>query len=242
VAIIMDGNGRWARKRALPRLAGHRAGVKNVQRILPCAREFSLTHLTLYAFSCENWNRPPEEVNALMNLLEDYLDSQAETLHKNRIRLRTIGQTQELPEKVAHKLQSTIEATAHYESWTLVLALNYGSRREITEGVKRYCHAVEEGREDLGKLDYQGFAKYLDTADIPDPDLIIRTSGETRLSNFLLLQSAYAELYFSKASWPDFDPGEFRAALEDYARRERRYGKTGDQIRSENPAAKTIFF
>lgn len=238
----MDGNGRWARQRVLPRIAGHREGVKNVQRILPCAREASLSHLTLYAFSCENWNRPPEEVNALMELLENYLESQADSLHEQGIRLRTIGAIDELPAKVADKLHQTIEATADYENWTLVLALNYGSRREVVEGVKRYCHAVTKGLESTQDIDYPKFANYLDTAGLPDPDLIIRTSGESRLSNFLLLQAAYAELYFSPACWPDFGPAEFHAALEDYARRERRYGKTGEQIRATPHKSKTLFF
>lgn len=229
----MDGNGRWARGRGLPRNEGHRRGVENVRKIVRAAGEIGLEYLTLYAFSCENWNRPKAEVDALMNLLERFLKSQASELRKQRIRLLTIGRTEELPPTVVELLHKTCSETAKHDRATLVLALNYGARTEITDAFKAYAKAVQEGREDPANVDYASIGRYLYTADIPDPDLVIRTSGEKRVSNFLLLQSAYAEYYFCDKFWPEFGPDDFRAALEDYSRRERRFGKTGEQLKQK---------
>lgn len=233
VAIIMDGNGRWARERGLPREAGHRQGVENVRRIVECAREIDLRYLTLYAFSVENWNRPRLEVNALMRLLESFLKAERKNLIEKQIRLKVAGRWQELPKRVSNLLAKTMEDTAGYDRWTLTLALNYGSRTELLDAVSGYARAVQAGREDLDQLDWPTFSQYLYTADQPDPDLVIRTSGEHRISNFLLLQSAYAEYYFAPAYWPDFGPEAFRAAIADYQRRERRFGLTGDQLKQK---------
>ncbi len=232
VAIIMDGNGRWARARGLPREEGHRQGVENVRRILECARQCGVRQLTLYAFSVENWNRPKTEVAALMRLLESFLRAQARELVKQRIRLVVAGRLDELPSTVARLLRRTIDQTAQFTDWTLCLALNYGSRTEIVDAVRRYAMAVREGREQPERLDWNILQGYLYTAGMPDPDLVIRTSGEFRLSNFLLLQSAYAEYYFAEEYWPDFGPEAFRQALEAYGRRERRFGLTGEQLES----------
>ena len=231
VAIIMDGNGRWAQKRGLPRNEGHRQGVENVRRIVRCAGESGIHYLTVYAFSVENWNRPEEEVGLLMELLEHFLASQVEELHKNNIRLKVIGRIGELPGRVQRILQETVQATAHYNNWTFVLALNYGARTEIVDAVKAYARAQIEGRVDPDTLDWKEFSRYLYTHDIPDPDLIIRTSGESRLSNFLLLQGAYSEFYFTPKFWPEFGPEDFYDAIECYKQRERRFGKTGEQVR-----------
>ena len=235
VALIMDGNGRWAQSRGLPRNEGHRRGVDNVRRILEGAADLNLDYLTLYAFSCENWKRPKEEVDALMGLLERFLTQQAKTLHKHQIRLRTIGRIEELPPRVTQLLTTTCAETAHYTRWTLVIALNYGSRSEVVDAVRAWHEAVREGREFPEDLDWERFSHYLQTRDIPDPDLIIRTSGETRVSNFLLLQGAYAELYFSPKLWPDFGPGDLAEAMAWYRTRERRFGMTGEQVRQASP-------
>lgn len=230
VAIIMDGNGRWARARNLPREEGHRQGVENVKRIVSCAKEIDLRYLTLYAFSVENWKRPKSEVGALMRLLEQFLKSQARDLREKQIRLQVVGRLGELPKRVARLLEKTIEETAGYTNWTLSLALNYGSRTEILDAVKAYGKAVQAGSENPEDLDWPVLQKYLYTGSMPDPDLVIRTSGEHRISNFLLLQSAYAEYFFADEYWPDFGPEAFRAAIEAYRRRERRFGLTGEQI------------
>lgn len=228
----MDGNGRWAQQRGLPRNEGHRQGVENVKRILEGASECGLKFLTLFAFSCENWRRPAEEVGALMRLLEIYLKTQTKDLHKNRIRLRTIGRIEELPPVVLKLLRDTEEATRHYDNWTLVLALNYGTRTEVVDAVKNWYQAVQAGTADPDALDWEALNGYLYTKDIPDPDLIIRTSGESRVSNFLLLQGAYAEFYFTQKHWPDFTNEDLRLACEWYGSRERRFGRTGEQVRS----------
>ncbi len=231
VAVIMDGNGRWAGARGLPRNEGHRQGVENVKSIIKAAKEADLSCLTLFAFSAENWNRPRTEVSALMRLLEHYLKEQAKVLREQKIRLRVLGRTHELPSRVAKLLRRTEEATADYTERTLALALNYGSRTEVVDAMKAYAEAVARGEADPASLDWAEASRYLYSAGLPDPDLVIRTSGEHRVSNFLLLQSAYAEYYFSPKYWPDFGPEDFYAALMDYARRERRFGKTGEQIR-----------
>lgn len=233
VAIIMDGNGRWAKARGLPREEGHRQGVENVKRIVQCAREVDLRYLTLYAFSVENWKRPKSEVNALMRLLDSFLKSQMKDLIEKQIRLRIVGRLDDMPKRVARRLRETIERTREFENWTLCLALNYGSRTEILDAIQSYAKAVQDGREDPDALDWSILQNYLYTGSMPDPDLVIRTSGEQRISNFLLLQSAYAEYYFSDAYWPDFGPDAFREAIDAYRRRERRFGLTGEQLKEQ---------
>jgi undecaprenyl diphosphate synthase len=227
----MDGNGRWAAERDLPREEGHRQGVENVKRIVECAREIDLRYLTLYAFSVENWKRPRMEVNALMRLLESFLKSQARELVEKQIRFRVLGRMEEMPGRVAKRLEEIIAQTSEFDRWNLSLALNYGSRTEILDAARAYARAVREGREDPDRLEWADFENYLYTAGLPDPDLVIRTSGEHRVSNFLLLQSAYAEYYFAREYWPDFGPEAFRMAIEDYLGRERRFGLTGEQIK-----------
>jgi undecaprenyl diphosphate synthase len=201
VAIIMDGNGRWAQKRGLPRNEGHRRGAENVRKVTDAGQEIGLRTLTLYAFSAENWSRPQDEVGALMGLLEYYLKNELKTFIKNKIRLRTIGRTQDLPVAVQKALKHTIEATKEFTDYTLVLALNYGSRTEIVDAAHTYAAAVAAGKEKLSDDSWASFSRYLYTADLPDPDLIIRTSGETRLSNFMLMQGAYAEFVFTPVLW-----------------------------------------
>jgi undecaprenyl diphosphate synthase len=231
VAIIMDGNGRWAKQRGLPRLEGHRRGSRTVRAITTAAFELGVRYLTLYAFSAENWKRPRDEVGGLMRLLEFFLKQELKTLHKNKIRLRTIGRTDALPAPVRKQLDATIAATAAHTRGTLILALNYGSRDEIADAARAYAAAVAAGREPADGCTWETFARHLYTAGIPDPDLVIRTSGETRVSNFLLMQSAYAEFIFTPVLWPDFTKEHFAAALETYARRERRFGLTSEQIK-----------
>jgi len=230
VAIIMDGNGRWAKARGLRREEGHRQGVENVKKIVATAQELDLRYLTLYAFSVENWKRPAFEVNALMRLLDAFLSSQRKDLIEKQIRLRIVGRIDELPKSVARRLQQTIEETAGFTNWTLNLALNYGSRTEILDAVQRYAKAVQRGEQDPDALDWPTMSTFLYTGDMPDPDLVIRTSGEFRVSNFLLLQSAYAEYFFADEFWPDFGPEAFKAAINSYRRRERRFGLTSEQI------------
>jgi undecaprenyl diphosphate synthase len=230
VAIIMDGNGRWAKQHGLPRIEGHRRGADAVKRCLKAAQANGVTHLTLYAFSVENWNRPQGEVDALMNLLDRFLREQLPELLKRKIRLRVIGRYRELPESIQERLREAEAATQHFDVYTLALALNYGSRTEIVDAVKAIAEAARIGDLVPSDLDYGTLRQYLYTRDMPDPDLVIRTSGESRLSNFLLLQSAYAEIYLSRVLWPDFDEAEFKNALSEYASRERRYGKTAEQL------------
>ncbi len=232
----MDGNGRWAKQRGLPRVEGHRRGVEAVRSTIETARDFGIEYLTLYAFSVENWRRPEEEVGALMNLLEYFLKRETSTLISNKVRLRTIGRTQDLPAKVRRELERTVGATAHFTEHTLVLALNYGSRTEVLDAVQSYAAAVQTGEVDLHDTSWTTFARHLYTADLPDPDLVIRTSGETRVSNFLLLQAAYAEFVFLPIFWPDFSRAEFAAAVTEFNRRERRFGRTGEQLAPTVPA------
>ncbi len=234
VAIIMDGNGRWAKQRGLPRLEGHRRGVEAVRGVIEGARELGIRYLTLYAFSAENWNRPQDEVGGLMGLLEYFLRKETATMVKNCVRLRTIGRTQDLPPVVRAELQRAIEATAAFEEHTLVLALNYGARNEVIDAARAYAAAVAAGKEKLNDDSWSTFSRYLYTTGLPDPDLVIRTSGETRISNFLLLQAAYAEFVFTPVLWPDFTKADLAKALADFGRRERRFGLTGDQLK---PAA-----
>ena len=226
VAIIMDGNGRWAKEQNLPRIEGHRSGVNNVESVVEVAGELGIPFLTLYAFSIENWNRPADEVEALMQLLVTFLEKQEARLIENKIRLKTIGRLHALPPAVQKSLQGTIARTAHFTEQTLILALNYGARTEILDAVQAY---VKAGNKE-GPADWDAFRPYLYTADIPDPDLVIRTSGEQRMSNFLLMQSAYAELFFHKKPWPEFHRTEFLEAIAAYQQRERRYGLTSAQL------------
>ncbi len=234
VAIIMDGNGRWAKQRGLPRIEGHRRGVETVRTTTFAARDLGVRMLTLYAFSIENWKRPQDEVGALMGLLEYYLKKELETFVRDRVRLRTIGRTEELPAGVQKVLRHTMEETKHFTDYTLVLALNYGARTEIVDAARAYAAAVATGKEKLNDSSWATFSRYLYTGDMPDPDLVIRTSGETRISNFLLPQAAYAEFVFTPVLWPDFTKADLAAAIAEFARRERRFGLTSEQLK---PAA-----
>jgi len=232
VGIIMDGNGRWAQARGLPRNAGHKAGVENVRKIVEAAKEVDLRYLTLYAFSVENWHRPKSEVEALMWLLRQFLETESQNLIDKQIRLRVLGSLDPLSKPLRKLLDRTIEATAGFDQWTLSLALNYGSRSEVVDAVREVARQAKAGQVDPETLDWDNFTRYLHTSELPDPDLIIRTSGEQRISNFLLLQSAYAEYYFAPEFWPDFGPKKFREAIETYQRRERRFGLTREQTAS----------
>ncbi len=237
VAIIMDGNGRWAKQRGLPRLEGHRRGAESVRAVLDGARALGVRYLTLYAFSVENWRRPEDEVGGLMELLETFLRREQGNLVKNGVRLRAIGRIEALPPRARAALEEAMAATAHFTEHTLVLALNYGARTEVLDAAKSFAAAVAAGTARLEDADtWEGFARHLYTADLPDPDLVIRTSGESRLSNFLLVQAAYAEFVFTPVLWPDFGRPEFEAAVNDYRRRERRYGLTGEQVSKPGPA------
>jgi undecaprenyl diphosphate synthase len=224
VAIIMDGNGRWARARALPKIAGHRAGVKSAREVIKAAGELGIKALTLYTFSTENWKRPRKEVEALFGLLEEYLDKEMDTLNKNNIRFNVIGDMEALPEGVRKKIEKAIEITKDNTGLVLNLALNYGSRDEIINAVRRISEDVRDAKVSPGDIDEKLFSGYLYTAGQPDPDLLIRTSGEFRISNFLLWQLSYAELYITKKLWPDFGKDDLKKAVAEYGRRERRFG------------------
>ena len=225
VAIIMDGNGRWAAKKALPKIAGHRAGVKAARLVLKTAKDLGIKVLTLYTFSTENWNRPKREVGALFRLLEEYLDKEANRLIKNNIRFSIIGDIKGLPESLQEKLTEVIESTKNNTGLILNLALNYGSRGEIIAAVRSISKAVLDGRVAIDDIDEKSFSGHLYTKDLPDPDLLIRTSGEYRLSNFLLWQMSYTELYITKKLWPDFTKADLKRALREYQKRVRRYGR-----------------
>lgn len=225
VAIIMDGNGRWAKKRFLPRIEGHRQGVKNVRTLLEAFSQTPIRYLTLFAFSVENWQRPKDEVDALMDLLKQFLRREAHLLIKNRVRLETIGRRSELPQHVKDILEEVMTQTAHFDDHILTLALNYGSRSEVLDATARIASDLAEGRIAAPPQTWEEYSRYLYTSDLPDPDLIIRTSGEWRVSNFLLLQGAYAELFFCDVPWPEFSVDHLNKALSSYARRERRFGR-----------------
>ena len=224
VAIIMDGNGRWAQQRGFSRLRGHREGVESVRAVVRACRATGIKYLTLYAFSTENWTRPASEINGLMRILTTFLRKQDRELHDNKVRLLTIGDIDALPETVRKELARVKSETAHYQDGTLVLALNYGSRAEIVKTARSIALAARKGRLHEKDLDETTFAAHLDTAGMPDPDLLIRTSGEQRLSNFLLWQLSYAEFYFTDVLWPDFREPHLKKALAEYARRCRRFG------------------
>ena len=226
VAIIMDGNGRWAKARGLPRSAGHKKGVEAVRRTVEAARELGIGYLTIFSFSSENWRRPEEEVSDLMGLLRFYLRSEIAELHKAGIRLRVIGERARLSADIIRLIENAEELTAGNRTMTLVVALSYGARQEIVLTARRLAEEVKAGRLDPEDIDEAAFTGRLFTADIPDPDLMIRTSGEKRLSNFLLWQSAYAEFVFTDTLWPDFTKRDLEAAIEEFHRRERRFGAT----------------
>ncbi len=232
VAIIMDGNGRWAKKRMWNRLRGHREGAESVDVVTEAARKAGVEYLTLYAFSTENWSRPAEEVNGLWALLAEFLEKKREKLVRNRIRLHFIGHLEQLPAEVRQKAIEVKRATEeHGWGMTLTLALSYGARDEIACAVREIARRVKGGEISPDDVSESTIGAHLFTADMPDPDLVIRTSGEIRVSNFLLWQSAYAEYYFTETLWPDFREKEFLEALRAYAGRQRRFGRTGDQVK-----------
>jgi undecaprenyl diphosphate synthase len=236
VAIIMDGNGRWAKLNNKPRIFGHRNGVRAVREASEAAAELGIGYLTLYAFSTENWNRPKVEVNALMTLLVHTLRNEVKTLNKNNIRLNAIGDIKRLPEKCYKELLEAINATASNDRMTLTLALNYSGRWELVQAAKKLATLVKLNEIEPDDIDEQIFMNQLATANIPDPELLIRTSGEFRISNFLLWQLAYTELAFIPKFWPEFRKEDFCQAVIDFQGRERRFGKTGEQIIKENSA------
>ena len=224
VAIIMDGNGRWAKKRGLPKIAGHGQGVKTVEKIIAVAKKHGVRVLSLYAFSTENWKRPKKEVDGLMNLLENYLEKQALKLQKEGVRLSAIGDIEGLPASVSKKLKEVIELTKSNTSFTLNIALNYGARMEIVEATKSILKDIQRGALNIENLTEKVFSRYLYTKNLTDPDLLIRTSGEMRVSNFLLWQIAYTEFYITEKFWPDFTEKDFEKAIGEFQKRERRFG------------------
>lgn len=230
VAIIMDGNGRWAKSRGEDRVFGHLNGVDSVRESLKTARELGVEYLTLYAFSTENWNRPKEEVDALMDLLVETIINEIEELHENSVRLQAIGDIENLPVKCRAALKEGIEKTRNNDTITLILALSYSSRWEITQAVKKIAVEVKNENIDPEKITDQLISANLATKNYPDPELLIRTSGENRISNFLLWQIAYSELYFTETYWPEFRKNDFFKAVISYQNRERRFGKTSEQI------------
>lgn len=220
VAIIMDGNGRWAQQHGMPRTMGHKKGAEVLRKLLVPAKEMGLKYLTLYAFSSENWGRPAEEVSDLMGLLQYYIEKEIVLLHQHQIRLRVIGDLSLVSKGMAQKIEKAMQETAQYTDLTLVIALSYGSRQEITHAIRQMIQANIPAEQ----IDETTISQYLYTKEIPDPDLLIRTGGEQRLSNFLLWQSAYTEFYFTPILWPDFDASHLLKAVEDFAGRERRFG------------------
>jgi len=230
VAIVMDGNGRWAKQRRKPRIYGHKVGADSVREIVEMSREIGIGHLTLYAFSTENWNRPEQEVSGLMSILKSYLVSELSRMEKNEIRLNCLGETAKLPGTVRQTLEDTVRRTAGNDKMVLNLALSYGARDEICLAVKKIAQLCLDLKLKPEQIDHQFLSDQLYTAGQPDPDLLIRTGGEQRLSNFLLWQASYAEIYFTETMWPEFRKKAYLEALLDYQSRERRFGKTGEQI------------
>ena len=224
VAVIMDGNGRWAKKRMQPRLFGHRAGADSLRAILHACRDHGVEYLTVYAFSTENWVRPEDEVSGLMSLLKTFLKKDEHDLHENQVRLRVTGRIADLPESVRAELERVMDATKHYEKGHLILALSYGGRTEIIDAVRAIAAKVKAGEVEPAQIDEALMSRHLYLPDVPDPDLMIRTSGEIRLSNFLLWELSYAEFYFTDTLWPDFREADFAKALAEYSRRQRRFG------------------
>jgi undecaprenyl diphosphate synthase len=231
VAIIMDGNGRWAQEQGLPRIEGHRRGANSVHEVVRAAREIGVKALTLYAFSAQNWLRPPDEVTMLMRLLREYVIAERAEIMDNAIRLVTIGDVQKLPGLVREPLDDLVRDSAGNQAMTLCLALSYGGRESIVDTARALCEAVKKGELDPSTINEEAFQAAMQTAPLPQLDLLIRTSGEVRLSNFLLWESAYAELYFTDTYWPEFGRDEFLRALESYRGRERRFGRTREQLR-----------
>lgn len=229
IAIIMDGNGRWARQNGLPRFAGHQEGVNTVRRIVRECSRLQIKYLTLYAFSSENWNRPEQEVNALMSLLDTYLVSEISLLQQNDIRLNVIGDLSRLPANLRGKLEDKVRQTSDNSAMTLTLALSYGARDEMLRAVRHICSDAVAGVVQPDKLDEQMFSAYLDTASLPDPDILIRTSGEQRISNFLLWQIAYTELFFCPCFWPEFGLEHLESILKEYQNRYRRFGRVSSE-------------
>lgn len=232
IAIIMDGNGRWAKKRNLERITGHQQGIESAREIVRFCREVGIKVLTLFAFSSENWKRPEKEIQALMDLLKKYLRSESEELLKNDIRLVVIGNINDLPSSVAKVLKEVMDKTKLCEGMILNLALSYGGRDEIIQAIRAIAKEVKHGRLKEEKITEASFSSYLFTRGLPDPDLLIRTSGEKRLSNFLLWQMAYTEIYVTEILWPDFKREDMIRALVDYQNRERRFGRTSEQLMS----------
>lgn len=234
VAIIMDGNGRWAKKQGLARMYGHKQGVDTVHRITETVAALGIQYLTLYTFSTENWNRPKEEVDALMTLLVDTIAKETPTLMKNNVRLLTIGDTNRLPEGAKRKFEQCMEETSGNTGLRLVIALSYSARWEITNAMQTAVRMAQTGALKAEDVNEELVSSLMTTADMPDPDLLIRTSGELRISNFLLWQLAYSELYFTDCLWPEFTEEEFCKAIVDYQHRERRFGKTSEQVLIKN--------
>ncbi|MCH7623712.1 MAG: isoprenyl transferase [Nitrospinae bacterium] len=230
IAIIMDGNGRWAKKNCLPRVEGHRQGVKAVDRIVTLCRNLNIEALTLYAFSDENWNRPNIEINALMKILDFYLKKELTRMQKENIRFNTIGQIDDLPKGIQKIIRNAKEVTGGNDGMVLTLALSYGGRQEIIEAVKKIAENVKAGYLQVDEIDSSLFASFLSSHPLPDPDLLIRTSGELRISNFLLYQIAYTELHYTPVLWPDFSENDLLEALIDFQKRERRFGLIQEQI------------
>lgn len=224
IAIIMDGNGRWAKQRGLSRIEGHKAGAKTVERVLKSAEKHNIEYITLYAFSTENWKRPQLEVTGLMTLLKEFLEVNLKTLHEKETRLRTIGRTSDLPFLTRKVLEQSIKETEKYTKRQLILALSYGGRAEIIDAVKKIAGDAKSDKIKIENINEELFSKYLYAPDVPDPELMIRTSGELRLSNFLLWQLSYSEFWITETLWPEFGEKEFTEAIEDYYIRNRRYG------------------
>ncbi len=225
IAIIMDGNGRWAKKRGLPKIMGHQQGVESVKRIVKTSIKFGVKYLTLYAFSTENWHRPRKEVKALFGLLENFLDNQMRLFEENDVRLSFIGEKNKIWPKLKEKMEHFENKTLNNKALSLNIALSYGGREEILNAVKTLVNMAKDGNIDSSKINEKFFSKYLYTKNIPDPDLLIRTSGEMRVSNFLLWQISYAEIYVTEKLWPDFSERDLKLAIDTYQKRERRYGR-----------------
>ena len=230
IAVIMDGNGRWAKKKLLPRIQGHWEGVKTVDRIVSLCRKLDIEALTLYSFSDENWNRPPVEINTLMKILDYYLNKELERMKNENIRFHTIGQVEELPLEIQKLLAHAKNYTSDCDGMTLTLALSYGGRQEILKSVQQIANKVRTGELRVEDIDYSVFESFLQTNSLPEPDLLIRTSGEMRISNFLLYQIAYTELHYTKVLWPEFKEEDLFRAIIDFQKRERRFGMTQEQI------------
>ncbi|WP_310481618.1 isoprenyl transferase [Chamaesiphon sp. VAR_48_metabat_403] len=225
IAAIMDGNGRWAKQQGLPRIAGHQQGAKTVKSLLRCCKDWGIANFTVYAFSTENWRRPAAEVDFLMKLFEGLLDSELAKLHEEGVRVRFLGDRSQVPIGLQRMMDKSISTTEHNRAVTFNIAINYGGRHEILQACKSIATLIRAGELDPQSIDESVFTQYLDTTGLPDPDLLIRTSGEQRLSNFLLWQLAYTELYITNTHWPDFSNDEFTQAIADYQQRDRRFGK-----------------